>query len=160
MFLLLSLLGICISLPKSCASFLHKGIKYLATSLKAVINCDSISTRTHFSISLHFPTVLLHLCLLFLSNRSALKLYIKILSTFSYKISFDINLWMPSFFLSVPLWVISNFKFGIPKLCWSYKPLESSKFLQRKNRYIISKIANFIDQDRNDEKLTFSLLYY
>jgi len=88
MFLLLGVLEICISSVKLYVKFLCK----LASSLTAVIIRASISSRRLFSISPVLATVLLNICLLFLSNGSELKLYMKRLSTFSYKLSFDINL--------------------------------------------------------------------
>ena len=119
MFLLLGVLEICISSVKLYVRFLCK----LASSLTAVIIRASISSRTLFSISPVLATVLLNICLLFLSNWSELKLYIKRLSTFLYKLSFDINLWMPSFSLSLPRRVNSNLKFGIMKFCWCSLPV-------------------------------------
>jgi len=105
MFLLLGLLGICISLVKLYVKFLCKDIKQLASSLTAVAIHASISTRTHFSISPVLVTVLLNICLLLLSNQSELNIYIKILSTFSYIISFDRSL----IDIFLPLFAPSNF---------------------------------------------------
>ena len=93
MFQLLGSLGTSIPSAKPYASFLHKDIKQLASSLTAVINHASISSRTMSSISLNFATVLLHICLFLLSNRSELNLPIKRHITFWYEISFDVDHW-------------------------------------------------------------------
>ena len=103
MFLLLGSLATSISSAKSYASFLHKDIKQLASSLTAVINHASISSRTMSSISLNFATVLLHICLFLLSNRSELNLQIKRHITFWYEISFDLDHWNTFFAFRVHL---------------------------------------------------------
>ena len=92
MFQLLGSLATSISSAKSYASFLHKDIKQLASPLTAVINHASIfPEQCLLSLSI-LATVLLHIGLLLLSNQSELKLQIKRHITFSYEISFDVDI--------------------------------------------------------------------
>lgn len=130
MFLLLSLLDICISFVKSRDSFLHKDIKQLASSLTAVINRASISSRAMSSVSLYFSyNFASHVC--YFSNRSELNLHISTLGPFSHEIYFDINLWKTSFFLRVPLPMCSAMNYCILNLRgeWEYQQT-SLTFLQ------------------------------
>ena len=65
----------------------------LASFFNDSIKLASFSSQTLPSFSPVLSTVLIHICFLLLSAQSELKLHVQRLSTFSYEVSFDMDLW-------------------------------------------------------------------
>jgi hypothetical protein len=84
--------------------------------LTIVIELASFSSKTLPSFSLIVFTLSLHICLLLLSKQSELNFHVQRLSTFSYEISFDMDLWNLSFSIRVPHPLFSSLNFDILNL--------------------------------------------